>query len=65
MIVLKKLLNKVEFKVKSTDLEEFKKVFDDQAKYKVEEFETLEKMRAYLKDRRLAIKEQKEALHNP
>ncbi len=65
MTVLKKLSNKVEFKVKSTDLEEFKKVFDDQAKYKVEEFETLEKMRAYLKDRRLAIKEQKEALHNP
>ncbi len=65
MIVLKKLSNKVEFKVKSTDLEEFKKVFVDQTKYKVEEFETLEKMRAYLKDRRLAIKEQKEALHNP
>ncbi len=65
MLVLKKLSNKVEFKVKSTDLEEFKKVFVDQTKYKVEEFETLEKMRAYLKDRRLAIKEQKEALHNP
>ena len=65
MLVLKRLSNKVEFKVKSTDLEEFKKVFVDQTKYKVEEFETLEKMRAYLKDRRLAIKEQKEALHNP